>query len=126
MLMLGIAAAVAMILGAVGIYGVLSYLVTQRTSEIAVRMALGAERAGVRRMIVLQGARVTLVGVLVGVGGALAATRVLGTLLFGVQAIDAATFAGMSALMLAVALLASYLPARHASAVDPMRALRVE
>jgi ABC-type antimicrobial peptide transport system permease subunit len=126
MLMLGIAAAMATILGAVGIYGVLSYLVTQRTSEIAVRMALGAERAGVRRMVVVQGARVTLVGVAIGLAGALAATRVLGTLLFGVQAIDATTFAAMSALMLAVALLASYLPARHASAVDPMRALRVE
>ena len=126
MLMVGIAAAMAMILGAVGMYGVLSYLVAQRTREIAVRMALGAQRAGVRRMVVLQGARVTLVGVVIGLAGALAATRVLGALLFGVQPMDPLTFAATSVLMLAVALLASYLPARHASAVDPMRALRVE
>ena len=126
MLMLVIAAGLATILGAVGIYGVLSYVVTQRKREIAVRMALGAERAGVRRMVVLQGARVTLIGVVIGLVAALAATRVLGVLLFGVGAVDMTTFAAMSALMVAVALLASYLPARHASAVDPMRSLRVE
>lgn len=126
MLMLGIAAALATVLGAVGLYGVLSYLVTQRTREIAVRMALGAERRALRRMVVLQGGRVALVGVVVGVLVALGVTRFLGTLLFGVEAVDASTFAAVSLLMVAVALLASYIPARRASAVDAMHALRTE
>jgi predicted permease len=126
MLMVGIAAALAMILCAVGIYGVLSYVVTQRTREIAVRMALGAEPRGLRRMMVLQGGRVALIGVAVGVLTAFGVTRFLESLLFGVQAIDAFTFVGMSSLMLAIALLACYVPARRASAVDPMQALRTE
>jgi ABC-type antimicrobial peptide transport system permease subunit len=126
MLMLGIAAALATILGAVGIYGVLSYLVTQRKREIAVRVALGAEAPGLRRMVVLQGGRVALIGVVVGVLIALGVTRFLGTLLFGVQALDGSTFVVMSSVMLAVALLASYVPARRASAVDPMESLGTE
>jgi ABC-type antimicrobial peptide transport system permease subunit len=126
MLMLGIAAALATILGAVGIYGVLSYLVTQRKREIAVRMALGAEPPGLRRMVVLQGGRVALIGVVVGVLIALGVTRFLATLLFGVQALDGSTFVVMSSVMLAVALLASYVPARRASAVDPMESLGAE
>jgi ABC-type antimicrobial peptide transport system permease subunit len=126
MLMLGIAAALATILGAVGIYGVLSYLVTQRKREIAVRMALGAEPPGLRRMVVLQGGRVALIGVVVGVLIALGVTRFLATLLFGVQALDGSTFVVMSSVMLAVALLASYVPARRASAVDPMESLGTE
>lgn len=123
MLMLGIAAALATVLGAVGIYGVLSYLVTQRTREIAVRMALGAEPPGLRRMVVAQGGRVAVVGIAVGVLVALGVTRFLSTLLFGVEALDVTTFAAVSALMLVVALLASYLPARRASSVEPMESL---
>ena len=126
MLMLGIAASLATILGAVGLYGVLSYVVAQRTREIAVRMALGAERSGLRWMVVLQGGRVALLGVVVGVLVALGVTRFLTTLLFGVEPLDASTFVAMSSVMLAVALLASYIPARRASAVDPVRSLRMK
>jgi putative ABC transport system permease protein len=124
MLMLGFAAALAVILGAVGIYGVLSYNVTQRTQEIGLRMALGAQASQLRRMIVAQGSRVTIVGVVIGVVAAWAVTRLLETLLFGVDSLDALTFAAMTALMLGVAILASYFPARRASAVDPMTSLR--
>jgi len=126
MLMLGIAASLATILGAIGLYGVLSYVVAQRTREIAVRMALGAERPSLRRMVVFQGGRVALVGVVVGVLVALGVTRFLSTLLFGVDPLDASTFVAMASVMLAVALLASYIPARRASAVDPVRSLRVK
>ena len=125
-LMLGIASGLALILGAVGLYGVLSYVVSQRTREIAVRMALGAETSSVRRMVVLQGGRVALVGVGIGVVVALAVTGVLKSLLFGVTAFDTVTFIAMSGVMLVVALLASYIPAYRASSVDPMQALRGE
>src|SRR6185295_6959784 len=124
MLTLGIASALALILGAVGLYGVLSYIVAQRTREIGVRMALGAEAGRVRRMVVAQGARVVAVGVVIGVAAALAFTRALSSLLFGVKALDALTFLGMSASMLAIGLLASYVPARRASRVDPIESLR--
>ncbi len=126
MLMLGIAATLALLLCALGIYGVLSHVVAQRTREIAVRMALGAQPSGLRRMMVFQGGRVALIGVAVGVPVAFGVTRFLGSLLFGVQALDAASFVGMSSLMLAIALLASYVPARRASTVDPMQSLRTE
>jgi predicted permease len=126
MLMLGIAAVLALILGAVGLFGVLSYVVSQRTREIGIRMALGARAAELRRMVVAQGGRVALIGVLLGILAAVATTRVLGTLLFGVGALDIPTFVAVSALMLVVAFLASYLPARRASAVDPMQSLRTE
>ena len=124
MLMLGIAAAVALILGAVGLYGVLSYVVAQRTREIAVRMALGAEAVGVRRMVVAQGAKVAIVGIAIGTVAALGLKGVLESLLFGVKPLDVSTFVAMPALMLAVAAVASYIPARRASGVDPMQALR--
>jgi predicted permease len=126
MLTLAIAAGLALVLGAVGLYGVLSYVVAQRTREIGIRMALGAQVGELRRMVVAQGSRVTMVGVVVGVIGAVGLTRVLDSLLFGVRPIDVPTFAAMSAVMLGVALLASYIPARRASAVDPMRSLRGE
>ena len=126
MLMLAIAAGLALILGAVGLYGVLSYVVSTRNREIAVRMAVGAEGTRVRRMVVLQGARIAAGGVAVGVVAALFLTRVLDSLLFGVRALDAPTFVAMAALMILVAFLASYLPARRASSVDPMEALRAE
>ncbi len=126
MLMLVIAAALAVILGAIGVYGVLSYVVTQRTREIAVRMALGAEPPGLRRMVVLQGGRLALIGVVLGVLVALGVTRFLTVLLFGVQAVDASTYVAMSAVMLGVAVMASYLPARRASGVHPMESLGTE
>ncbi|MEO5818572.1 MAG: FtsX-like permease family protein, partial [Gemmatimonadaceae bacterium] len=126
MLTLGIASALALILGAVGLYGVLSYVVAQRTREIGVRMALGAEASQVVRMVVGQGARVVGLGIAIGVVAAVGATRALGSLLFGVQAMDITTFAAMSAAMMGVGLLASYLPARRASNVDPMESLRGE
>ncbi len=126
MVMVSIAAVLALVLGAVGLYAVLSYGVAQRTQEIGVRMALGAEAKIVRRMFVWQGTRVALVGVVVGALAAVALTRYIQTLLFGVGRLDAMAFAGMSAVMLAVALLASYIPARRASRVDPLVALRSE
>jgi putative ABC transport system permease protein len=126
MVMVSIAAVLALVLGAVGLYAVLSYGVTQRTQEIGVRMALGAEAKTVRRMFVWQGTRVALVGVVVGALAAVALTRYIQTLLFGVGRLDAMAYAGMSIVMLAVALLASYLPARRASRVDPLVALRSE
>ncbi|HEX5439075.1 MAG TPA: ABC transporter permease [Gemmatimonadaceae bacterium] len=126
MLMLIIAAALALILGAVGLYGVLSYGVTRRTQEIGVRMALGAEARTVRGMVVAQGGRVALLGVAIGVVAALVLTRYIKSLLFGVAPLDALSFVAVSAVMIAVALLASYLPARRASRVDPATALRSE
>jgi len=126
MLMLGIAAALAVILSSVGIYGVLSYRVTQRTREIGVRMAIGAEAKVVRRMVVAQGGRVALIGVVVGVLAAVGLTRFLATLLFGVQTIDASALMVVSSVMVAVALVASYVPARRASTIDPVQALRME
>jgi ABC-type antimicrobial peptide transport system permease subunit len=126
MLMVGIAAGLALILGAVGLYGVLSYGVTRRTREIGVRMALGAEGGVVRRMVVAQGGRVALIGVAVGVLASIGLTRYLENLLFGVEPLDVLTFAAVSVVMVGVALLASYLPARRASLVDPVVALRAE
>ena len=126
MLTLGIASTLALILGAVGLYGVLSYVVAQRTREIGVRMALGAEAGRVRRMVVAQGTRVVAIGVVIGIGVAVASTRALESLLFNVDALDVVTFVGMSAAMLAIGLLASYVPARRASRVDPIESLRGE
>ena len=124
MLTLGVVSVLALILGAVGLYGVLSYVVAQRTREIGVRMALGATAGAVRREVVSQGTKVVLVGVTIGIVAALASTRFLGTLLYGVKAVDPLVFAAMSVMMLAMGLLASYMPARRASSVDPIEALR--
>jgi len=124
MLTLGVVAGLALLLGAIGLYGVLSYVVAQRTREIGVRMALGATASAVRRMVVSQGARVVLVGVVLGVGVALASTRVLGSLLFGVKPVDPIVFAAMSVMMIAIGALASYVPARRASSVNPIESLR--
>lgn len=126
MLTLGIAAMLALILGAVGLYGVLSYVVAARTREIGVRMALGAEASQVRRMVVAQGARVVAIGVVIGVVVAGYSAKTLGTLLFGVKAFDPATFGGMSLSLIVVGMLASYVPARRASNVDPIESLRGE
>jgi predicted permease len=124
MLTLIVASSLALILGAVGLYGVLSYVVAQRTREIGVRMALGAEASRVRQMVVMQGARVVGLGVGLGVAVALMSTKALGTLLFDVDAVDVPTFVGMSVSMVAVGLLASYIPAARASRVDPIESLR--
>jgi predicted permease len=126
MLMVSMAAALALVLGAVGLYGVLSYRAARRAQEIGVRMALGAEAKSVRRMFVWQGAQVALLGVIVGVLAAVGLTTYIQTLLFDVKRLDVAAFAGMSAVMLAAAALASYIPARRASRVDPIVALRAE
>jgi putative ABC transport system permease protein len=126
MLTLGVVSALAMILGAVGLYGVLSYAVAERTREIGVRMALGATASSVRRMVVSQGARVVLIGAVVGVAVALASTRLLHTLLYGVNALDPIVFLVMSMMMIGIGMLASYVPARRASGVDPIESLRLD
>jgi ABC-type antimicrobial peptide transport system permease subunit len=125
-LMLGIVSTLALLLGAIGLYGILSYVVARRTREIGVRMALGAQASRVQRMVVVQGARVVLVGVTVGLAVAVASTRVLERLLFDVEPADPSTFLSMTAALVAVGLLASWLPARRASRVDPIESLRGE
>ena len=126
MLTLGVVAGLALLLGVIGLYGVLSYVVAQRTREIGVRMAFGATTSAVQRLVVSQGARVVLVGVVVGIVAALASTRLLDALLFGISAVDPMAFVGMALVMLAVGMLASYVPAGRASAVNPIESLRGE
>jgi len=121
--LVGVFSAVAMLLAAIGIYGVVAYSVSQRTQEIGIRMALGALPRDVVRLVVRQGLSLTLIGAGVGVVGALVLTRVMSTLLFGVGASDPVTFAAISFLLILVALLASYIPARRAARLDPMKAL---
>ena len=124
--LLGIFAGLALLLAAIGSYGVLSYMVTERRREIGIRMALGADRASVMRMVLSQGLRLTLVGVVVGLAGAFAMNRVLASLLFGVRPSDPVTIGAVVAIISGVALVACYLPARVATRVDPMIVLREE
>ena len=124
--LLALFAGTALLLSSVGIYGVLSYLVAQRTREIGVRIALGASRARIIRGVLGFGMSLTALGLALGIAGALAATRLVASLLYGVRPTDAVTFCAVSLLLLAVAVLASYLPARRAMQIDPASALRYD
>jgi len=126
MILLGAFAVLALVLSCIGIYGVISYLVGQRTHEIGIRVALGAQRGDVMRLVLGQGAKLALIGVAIGIAAALGLTRLMANQLFGVTAHDPLTFVAVAILLTLVALLACYLPARRAVRVDPMIALRYE
>jgi putative ABC transport system permease protein len=126
MILMAIFAGLALLMASIGIYGVISYLTSQRTHEIGIRMALGAERRDVLMMVVRQGIKLALIGVAIGIGGALVLTRFLASLLYGVKPTDPLTFIAVSLILIAVALTACYIPARRAARVDPMVALRYE
>ncbi|HZF31731.1 MAG TPA: FtsX-like permease family protein, partial [Gammaproteobacteria bacterium] len=124
--LLAITAAMALSLGLLGIYGVISYMLAQRTREIGVRMALGARNTQLQGMLLRQVFLLVTVGVALGLGGAAALTRLMESMLFGVTALDAPTFAAGAAALVATAIVAGYLPARRITRIDPMRALREE
>jgi putative ABC transport system permease protein len=122
--MLAIAATVALLLALVGVYGVVSYIVAERTYEVGIRMALGAQSGDVRRLFVRQGLVLTLIGIAIGLGGAVLMTPVMAALLYGVGPVDPVTYTAVSIALAGVTLLATYLPARRASRVQPIIALR--
>jgi ABC-type antimicrobial peptide transport system permease subunit len=119
-------AGLALLLGMIGIYGVLSFLVSKRTREIGIRMALGAQRRDVLLLIIKEGAKFSFVGVALGVAGAFGVTRLLASQLYGVSATDPITYAAVAIAMMVVTLLACYIPARRAMRIDPLVALRYE
>jgi predicted permease len=124
--LLGVFATVALVLSAIGTYGVLAYTVAERRREIGIRIALGATTNGVLRLVLGQGLRLAVIGLIIGLVGAAALTRLTSTLLFGVRPVDPATYAAVGVFLLAVALLASIIPARRATTVDPLVALRMD
>jgi putative ABC transport system permease protein len=126
MMLLACAAGGALVLGMIGLYGVIRYVVAQRTAEIGVRIALGARPADVRMMVLRQGLGVTLAGVTVGLIAAWASTRLMASLLFQISANDPATFVSVTLVLTAVSMVATYLPARKAARIDPSQALREE
>jgi putative ABC transport system permease protein len=126
MLLVGLFGSLALVLAAIGIYGVMSYTVTQRKHEIAVRMALGARRSQVWQLILKEGLMLASLGVCIGVAGAFALTRLMSSLLFEVKPTDLGTFAAVSVLLILIALIACVVPARRATRVDPLVALRYE
>ena len=126
MLLLTIFGTLALLLAAIGIYGLMAYSVAQRTQEMGIRMALGADRAGIRKLVVWRGMRLTLVGVVAGITASFGLTRLLSSFLFGVKPWDPAVFVSAPLILTAIALVAVWLPAMRASNVDPMQALRAE
>ena len=126
MILIVIAASIALMLGVIGIYGVMSYIVTQRTGEIGIRLALGADPGHVAGMIIRQGGLVAIAGVIVGLGLAYAGGRLITSLIYGVSARDPVVFAATTALLLTVALLACWVPARRGARLSPLEALRTE
>jgi ABC-type antimicrobial peptide transport system permease subunit len=125
-LLLAVFAGVAVLLAAIGLYGVVAYLVSRRTREIGIRMALGAKRRDVFRLVLTQGMRPVIVGIGLGIGGAYAGSRVLRSLLYNVEATDLVTFVSVTSLLVVVIVLAILLPAGRASRIPPMSALRVD
>jgi predicted lysophospholipase L1 biosynthesis ABC-type transport system permease subunit len=126
LVMLGISSAMAMLLGLIGIYGVISYAVSQRRREIGIRLALGAQQAELRRMFVRYGLVLAAIGIAIGLGASAGLMRLMKSLLFGISPLDPLTYAAVPVVLVAAAILASYLPARRAAAVDPVEALKAE
>jgi putative ABC transport system permease protein len=124
--MLALAGGMALLLGVVGLYGVIAYSVSQRTQELGIRMALGAQKRHVLKLVLVQGMTLTLIGVAIGIAGAFVLTNLLSSLLYGVKPTDPLTFGTVSFILISAAMLACYFPAKRATKVDPIVALRYE